>query len=229
MDLPTRGLKIWIAWGAVVSVLLISFPIIFGIYFTREMTRYRACVSEDSQKADCTEGVLWSLFQELDDTATGRDNIHTSQYIDTQSNENSGRITSNGTFLEDGEACGANFGYCGSGLVCAKNTEDALIGICRTSSETSPFILSLKLEGMALDQGVYTGTAGDDVRVVVQTIHGEIAEASVDGQSVSLTRGDDGKFTGVYTLPTDLQDLFLVVVRNGLETASMAVPVMSVK
>ncbi|MCR4278765.1 MAG: hypothetical protein NUV81_02560 [bacterium] len=226
MDLPTRGLKMWATWGAVVLLLLLILPIVATYYFVKEVDRYQLCQSDVAQNEDCEPGPLWSFIRELEDSSSG----DVSGAIDpTGSDAEMANQALNLFAKDEGKPCGSDFGYCGSGLICVTDTEEVEIGICRKTTESSPLILSLKLEGMALDQGVYVGTAGEDVRIAVQAVNGDRAEMIIGGQTLSLSRGDGGQFTGVYTLPKNLQGHALLFVEKGLETASVSVPVVSVE
>ncbi len=227
MERQTRDLKAWAVFGAVVFLAFIAILTrsLFLHYRTIEHDRWLSC-TQLPESASCEPGPLWWYFEEFfGDQAPDSGDEEARVLGVTKASD--ARVV-NFYDRQAGEVCGTNFGYCSVGLVCQTH-ESKTVGECVPRTESSPFALSLKLEGMSLDQGLYVGEAGSDVRIVVQTVGADTVEAFVYGHAIPLSRGEAGQYTGVWTLPAELDDVLVVRVGGADEISALSVPVLSVQ
>lgn len=219
----TTDLKALAIFGAGAVVLLLLVPIFLGAYGMREFERYSSCQGRSTLDAGCDAGPLWPFFDEWLD-ATESDSPDGNDVKD-QAEMETGGIGSTMLVRNENESCGNAIGYCPVGSVCVRKTGEAL-GICKANTEISPLVLSLKLDGMAFNQGIYSAEKGTQVGVTVQAVNAEYVTAFARGGAIGLESDGSGAFAGSILLSESQNGELLILATYGLETAAMSVPIL---
>ncbi len=135
-----------------------------------------------------------------------------------------------------GESCGSAFPPCVSGLFCRNSA--SLAPTCAKLNDQAPYIVSIKPEGLAPENGWYRGKAGAHAQVMVQTVNTKKVtlkilpkkstsfDQAIDGGELRKLEG--GKYVGDLTLTKDMAaDVFVIVTAESGETAALSINVAS--
>jgi len=127
-----------------------------------------------------------------------------------------------------GEACGGSLPFCSPGLFCRKDASRGSELFCAKLNENAPFIVSLKLEGMTPEAGIYHAPAGTKVRLVIQATNAERVAVLLDGKSLGEAKKDvGGKFVADFVVEIDLDAELRVTAFQKEEFSSLAVKVVA--
>ncbi len=125
-----------------------------------------------------------------------------------------------------GQACGAVEQICEPTLVCAKS------GSCAESATSSPRILSVKIEGAQLNDGVYRVIAGSKTLVTVQAVNTKEVSVAVGKTAIAmkLKQGKGGVYTGEVTfLDTESGEFILKATGTDASVSGLVMKVATVQ
>lgn len=208
-------------WGVLASAAMLTLPILLGVYVVKEWGRYHACTA-DASETGCQPSPLWLFFDEFGVDETMMESVGSKEDKPAGLAETSLEPTA----IPMDRPCGIAIGWCAPDAVCKTGTDGIGAGVCAARNDASPFILSFALEGMSLERGMYVGAAGEDVRLILQSVNADTASVITPGGEITLSR-NDGVFTGLYTLPKGAAGTMTAVARAGNETSALAVPFVS--
>jgi hypothetical protein len=113
---------------------------------------------------------------------------------------------------------------CAPGLVC--NVEEGAAGTCIASNETSPHIVSVRLDGLHPQEGAYVAEVGEKGTAVIQTLNAKTLVVKIKvgekAEIVNAIESDGGNWSAPFTMPSASADMIVTAVgEDGKDRSSL--------